>query len=198
MRSGNSPRLLAGRKYWTYIASTRYVPLRSTFAGTPPGVNTTSFTGLPLIVTSRPPTWNEPMSRSAIGDWLAQPASSRAQRMAREGMEAPLELVAAQSAVDRDHGAGDVARPRRGEEAHQVGDVLGLAVFADRDVLAALALAELGRVVAQDLLGDDAAGRHAVHRDAEFADFARQPFCPGVQRRLGGKGAVQPFGLRFA
>src|SRR6266403_5787241 len=39
----------------------------NTFAGTPPGVNVTSLTGLPLISTSRPPTWNEPMSRKAMG-----------------------------------------------------------------------------------------------------------------------------------
>jgi hypothetical protein len=38
---------------------------KSTFAGTPPGVNTTSFTGLPVISTSRPPTWNDPISRRA-------------------------------------------------------------------------------------------------------------------------------------
>src|SRR6266513_598013 len=67
IRSGTAPRRFAGRKYCTYIASTAYVPLRSTFAGTPPGVNTTSFTGLPVISTSRPPTWNEPMSRRALG-----------------------------------------------------------------------------------------------------------------------------------
>src|SRR6267378_4227286 len=56
------------------------VPFGSTFAGTPPGVNTTSFTGLPESSTSRPPTWNEPMSRSAIGAW-AQPARIRIPRM---------------------------------------------------------------------------------------------------------------------
>jgi hypothetical protein len=43
------------------------VPFGSTFAGTPPGVKVTSLTGLPEISTSRPPTWNEPISRSAIG-----------------------------------------------------------------------------------------------------------------------------------
>src|SRR5712691_2290443 len=79
IRSGTAPRRFAGRKYCTYIASTEYVPFGSTFAGTPPGVNTTSFTGLPEISTSRPPTWNEPMSRSAIGAW-AQPARTRIPR----------------------------------------------------------------------------------------------------------------------
>src|SRR5215813_6131158 len=54
-------------KYWTYICSTRYTPFGSILAGGPPGVNTTSFTGLPLMVTSRPPTWNDPMSLSWIG-----------------------------------------------------------------------------------------------------------------------------------
>src|SRR5215218_749097 len=43
------------------------MPFGSTLAGTPPGVKVTSLTGLPEISTSRPPTWNEPMSRSAIG-----------------------------------------------------------------------------------------------------------------------------------
>src|SRR5881628_505478 len=37
IRRGTAPRRSAGRKYCTYIASTEYVPLRSTFAGTPPG-----------------------------------------------------------------------------------------------------------------------------------------------------------------
>src|SRR6266581_6250194 len=67
IKSGTAPRRFADRKYCTYIASTEYVPLRSTFAGTPPGVNTTSLTGFPEISTSRPPTWNEPMSRRAYG-----------------------------------------------------------------------------------------------------------------------------------
>src|SRR5436309_15536174 len=48
------------------------MPFMSTLAGTPPGVNTISFTGLPEISTSGAPTWNEPTSRSAIGAW-AQP-----------------------------------------------------------------------------------------------------------------------------
>src|SRR5918994_5096698 len=61
-----------------------------------------------------------------------------------------LELIAAQTAVDGNHRAGDVARERRGEEAHEVRDVRRLAVFADRDVLLAFFLAEFGRVVAQD------------------------------------------------
>src|SRR5215475_11401482 len=67
MSSGTTPRWSWGMKYWTYICSTRYTPFGSIFAGGPPGVKTTSFTGLPLIVTSRPPTWKEPMSLSWIG-----------------------------------------------------------------------------------------------------------------------------------
>jgi hypothetical protein len=55
----------------TYICSTWYLPFGSTLAGTPPGVNTTSFTGWPVISMMRPPIWNEPMSRSAIGSFLA-------------------------------------------------------------------------------------------------------------------------------
>src|SRR2546430_11694530 len=56
------------------------MPFMSTFAGTPPGVNTISFTGLPEISTSRPPTWNDPMSRSAIGAW-AQPETIETARL---------------------------------------------------------------------------------------------------------------------
>src|SRR5437868_8690843 len=41
-----------------------------------------------------------------------------------------LELVAAHAAVDRNHGAGDVARARRSEKTGEVRDILGLAVFA--------------------------------------------------------------------
>src|SRR5256885_11759224 len=56
------------------------MPFMSPLAGTPPGVNTISFTGLPEISTSRPPTWNEPMSRSAIGAW-AQPETIETARL---------------------------------------------------------------------------------------------------------------------
>ena len=38
-------------------------------AGTPPGVNTTSLIGWPFTSISLPPTWNEPMSRSAMPCW---------------------------------------------------------------------------------------------------------------------------------
>src|SRR3954466_14090012 len=84
------------------------------------------------------------------------------------------ELISPQTTVDGNHGAGDIARPRRDEKAHEVREVLGLAVFAHRDVLLALLLPELGRIVAQDLLGDDAPRRHRVHGDAVLSDLARQ------------------------
>src|SRR5882672_5489969 len=65
----------------------------STLAGTPPGVNTTSFTGLPEISTSRPPTWNEPMSRSAIGAWAqAETIRTRELRIARTA-DPPFQLL---------------------------------------------------------------------------------------------------------
>src|SRR4051812_14987535 len=79
------------------------------------------------------------------------------------GMAAPpLELIAPQAPIDRDDGAGDVACTRRSEEAHKVGDVLGLAVLAHRNLLLALFLAVLRRIVAQDLLGHDAPGRNGI------------------------------------
>src|SRR5256885_3897488 len=56
------------------------MPFMSTFAGTPPGVTTISFPGLPEFSTSRPPTWNEPTSRSAIGAW-AQPETIQTARL---------------------------------------------------------------------------------------------------------------------
>src|SRR5688572_1824812 len=62
------------------------MPLGSTFAGTPPGVNTTSFTGLPEITTSRPPTWNEPISFSAIGACAQAPSAATAQHARYNGV----------------------------------------------------------------------------------------------------------------
>src|ERR1051325_838313 len=109
-----------------------------------------------------------------------------------------LELVAAHAAVDGNHGAGDVARPRRGEEAGEVRHILGLAVFAERNVLTLLLRAPLGTVVAPDLLAVDATGRNAVHGDAVFSDFARQALGPRMHRRLRGEGAVQALGLGLA
>src|SRR5205085_4678884 len=71
-------------------------------------------------------------------------------------------------------------------------------VLADRDVVLALPLPKLGRVVAQDLLRDDAPGRDAVHRDAVLAHLARQSLRPGMHRRLGAEGAVDAVGLGLA
>jgi len=68
----------------------------------------------------------------------------------------------AQAAVDRDHGAGDVARARAREETDQVRHVLGLPVFADRDLVLGLPLPVFRRVVAQDLVAQDASRRHAA------------------------------------
>src|SRR6266568_9503639 len=89
IKSGTAPRRFADRKYCTYIASTEYVPLRSTFAGTPPGVKTTSLTGLPVISTSRPPTWNEPISASTIGGSCAAASAVPASSAAPAAMPVP-------------------------------------------------------------------------------------------------------------
>src|SRR5687767_15095811 len=87
-------------------------------------------------------------------------------------------LVAAQSAVDREYGAGDVAGARGSEEDREVGELLGLAVAAHRDLVLRLPLAVLGGVVAPDLVAHDAARRDAVHGDAVLADLARQALGP--------------------
>src|SRR4051812_27189496 len=86
------------------------------------------------------------LASASRGASAAAAAAIRTSRL--WGMSFSLELVAAQTAVDRNHRAGDVARLRRGEEAGEVREVLGLAVFAHRDVLVAAALALLGRIVA--------------------------------------------------
>src|SRR5438045_7249598 len=101
-----------------------------------------------------------------------------------------LKLVAAHAAVDRDDGTGDVAREGRGEEADEVGGILGLAVLAHRDVLALFLRAALGTVVAPDLLAVDASRRNRVHRDAVPPDFARQALRPRMHRRLRGRGTI--------
>ena len=58
-----------------------------------------------------------------------------------------------------------------------------------------LPLAVFRRVVAQDLLAQDAPWRDAIHRDAVLAHLARQAFGPRVHCRLGAEGAVDA--LRF-
>src|SRR5947207_523165 len=96
-----------------------------------------------------------------------------------------LELVPPQPPIHGDDGAGDVAGQRRDEIADEAGHVLGLAVAADRDLVVGLPLPVLGRVVAADLLGMDAARRDRVDRDAVLADLARQALGPGVDGGLG-------------
>jgi hypothetical protein len=61
-----------------------------------------------------------------------------------------------------------------------------------------MALAVFFGIVAADLLAHDPAGWYRVDGDPVFADFARQPFGPGVDRGLGGKRSVEPVRLRFA
>ena len=82
------------------------------------------------------------------------------------------ELIPPQTAVDRDHGARDVARQRRGEEYRERGEVLGLAPIATGNLLLGKPLAIIRRIVAPDLLAHDAAGRNAVDGDAVLADLA--------------------------
>src|SRR5262245_30693484 len=66
INSGSLPLRSFGRKYCTYICSTMYWPFGSSLVGGPPGCRTISRTGFPLISTTRPPTWNEPMPRSTM------------------------------------------------------------------------------------------------------------------------------------
>src|ERR1041384_1606930 len=106
------------------------------------------------------------------------------------------ELIAPQPAVDRDHRAGDVAGARAAQKAHEVRDLLRLAVAAGRDLVFALPLPVLGCVVAQDLLGVDPPGRDAVHRDAVAAHHAAQALGPAMDTGLGAERAVGV--LRFA
>src|SRR5262245_31624488 len=108
------------------------------------------------------------MSRSA--NWgCAQPASNDRDAMRAFFISPPknkkLELITAQAPVHRDDGSRNVAGEGRSKEADEVGDVLGLAVLAHRDLVLGLPLAVLGRVVAQDLLAHDAPRWDAVHGD---------------------------------
>src|SRR5260370_23150304 len=93
---------------------------------------------------------------------------------------AALELIAREPAIDRDDGAGDVVGERRGQEDREHREILGLAVGAKRDLLAGEFLALLRRIVAQDLLADDAAGRDRVDGDREPAGVTRQGLSTGV------------------
>src|SRR3954467_13777263 len=145
---------------------------------------------------------------TAVAGWEAFASARRGPKAAarapirisrRFGMAAPSsELIAAQAPVHGDHRASDVAGARRGEEANQVGDVVRLAVLADRNFLLALLLAVLRRIVAQDLLGHDAPGRNGIDSDAVLAHLARQALGPRMHRRLRAERAVDAFGLRLA
>src|SRR4051794_40225064 len=90
----------------------------------------------------------EALARAKRG---AKAAATPLRRSSRLFMMVPSELVTPQPAVDRDYRTGDVPRPRRSEKGDEIGQIFRLAVFANRDVVLALMLAELGRIVAQDL-----------------------------------------------
>src|SRR6185312_15852943 len=109
-----------------------------------------------------------------------------------------LELIAAKPTIDRDHRAGDIARPRRGEENGEHGEVLRLAPIAHGDLLFGKSFAIILRIVAADLLAHDASGRDAVDGHAVLTDLARQALGPGMNGRLRRKCRVQTLRLRFA
>src|SRR5579859_2272544 len=109
-----------------------------------------------------------------------------------------LELIAAQSAIDRDHRAGDIARPRRGQENGEHGEVFGLTPEANGNFLFGKSLAVILRIVAPELLAHDASWRNAVDGDAVLADLARQTLGPRMDRSLGRKCRVQTLRLRLA
>ncbi len=95
--SGSLPLRSFGRKYCTYICSTMYWPFGSSLVSGPPGCRTISRTGLPLISTTRPPTWNEPMPRSTMSCSAATAAVRPAARaaiaiMTRCILRPPLDL----------------------------------------------------------------------------------------------------------
>src|SRR5262245_21415612 len=140
--------------------------VRATISDVPPGANGTT----------KRIAWrgHAACARASAGHAM-QAAAARARRrwIVMRRLRRP-ELVAPQAAVDRNHGAGDVARARAGEKAHQIGDVLGLAVASHRNLVIALPLPVLRCVVAQDLLAVDAPRRDAVHRDAALAHHPAQ------------------------
>lgn len=84
------------------------------------------------------------------------------------------------------------------QENRERGEILGLAVGAGRDLRGCVAFAVLFWVIAADLLTHNPSGRDRVYCDPVFADLARQPFGPGVDRGLGGKRGVEPVRFRLA
>src|SRR6266542_5036123 len=93
---------------------------------------------------------------------------------------------AAQTSVDVDPLARDVARLRRAEERHQVRHVAGVAEVSQRDLAGELLLAlRRGVQALVDLLAVDPPGREAVHGDPVASDVAREPLGPRVNGGLG-------------
>src|SRR5215831_21189778 len=101
------------------------------------------------------------------------------------GFPPPLELVASQAAIHGNDRAGDVGRQWRHQQAGKVGNVFGLAITANGDLVRRLPLPVLRRIVAPDLLGHDAPRSDAVDGDTVLADIAREALGPSVQRGLG-------------
>src|SRR6185503_9654622 len=139
----------------------------------------------------------EPRGGSASKDSPARNRETRRETLAPKG-SGISELVSPHAAVDGNDRSGDIAREGRDQEADQVRDILGLAVFAERNLLPLFLCPPFRAVVAADLLAVDAPGWNRVHGDAVPAELAREPFRPGVHRRLRGKGAVQSFRLGLA
>src|SRR6188768_1964550 len=168
------------------------MPLGSILAGTPPGVNTTSLTGLPLIATCLPPTWKEPVSRSAIG--------SAAFVMFEVSRMIAVEKMASRDMIPSRSIPGILRRFPSGDPSEHAADG-----HADAG---GVALAEY--VARHDLAGGEHVGgrlavlhQHAglpVHAGAEIGEGDARPHRIGViGRRLDLAGPMrlrrrQPFG----
>src|SRR5271166_4795744 len=96
-----------------------------------------------------------------IGPTLLPPSISK-----KRQPPARSEHIAAQTAIDRDDGAADVVRNRRGEKDGEHGQIFGLAIGAGRDLGRGVALAVIFRGV--DRQGADAGG--AVDQDIDMAE----------------------------
>jgi hypothetical protein len=108
------------------------------------------------------------------------------------------ELVLAQTAIHRNDRTRNGLGQGRGQEHHQVSQLFRLAIAPHRDLVVRLPLSILGRVVAENLLGVDAAGRNAVDRHTVFAHHTRQALGPRVDARFGAKRAIGVRWLAFA
>src|SRR6185437_1807328 len=135
-----------------------------------------------------------PFARAVIAaQRAALPPPSTSTSRGRAGSRAVIAgsvLIAAQPAVDRIHGARDVVRPRRCEEDREVRELFGLAVAPHGNLVLRLPRPVFGRVVAQDLVGEDAARRNAVHGDAVLSHLAREALRPCGERGLRAEGPV--------